>query len=71
MDMEAIVTLLMVKAPNAKIHISAVCPRIKDQVQHKVETLIEAFKELATRLDVAISDAGPLMTYRNGAVDKS
>ena len=70
-SMEAIVTLLMIKAPTAKIHISAVCPRIKDQVQHKVETLNEAFKELATRLDVAIIDVGPLMTYRNGAVDKS
>ena len=70
-SMEAIVTLLMIKAPTAKIHISAVCPRIKDQVQHKVETLNEAFKELTTRLDVAIIDVGPLMTYRNGAVDKS
>ena len=48
--MEAIVTLIMVKALTTKIHISAVCPRIKDQVQHKVETLNEAFKEISKQL---------------------
>ena len=48
-SLEAIITLIMVKAPAAKIHISAVCPRTKGGVQHKVKTLNEAFKALSSR----------------------
>ncbi len=70
-SMEAIITLIMVKAPTAKINISAVCPRTKGQVQHKVETLNEALKDLASRLDCKFIDSSLYMTYKNGSVDES
>ncbi len=70
-SLEAIVTLIMLKAPTARIHISAVCPRTKGQVQHKVETINAAFKDLSSRLDCNFIDSGLQMTYRNGCVDDS
>ena len=70
-SMEAIITLIMVKAPSAKVYVSAVCPRTKGQVQHKVDTLNEAFKDLASRLDCKFVDSSLFMTYKNGSVDDS
>lgn len=70
-SMEAIITSIMVKAPTANVYVSAVCPRTKGQVQHKVETLNEAFKDLASRLDCKFVDSSLFMTYRNGSVDDS
>ena len=70
-SLEAAITLIMVKSPTANIHLSAVCPRTKGQVQHKVETLNEAFKDLASRLDCKFIDSNLYMTYRNGSVDDS
>jgi len=70
-SLEAAVTLIMVKAPTANVHISAVCPRTKGQVQHKVETLNVAFQDLASRLDCKFIDSNLFMTYRNGSVDDS
>ena len=70
-DMEAAVTLLMVNAPTTRIHISAVCPRIKGQVHHKVNTLNEALKELSSRTDCNFIDSGSQMIYKNGHFDKT
>ena len=49
-SMEATITLIMLKPPTASIHISSVCPRTKDNVQHKIDTLNHALQELAKRL---------------------
>ena len=67
--MEASITWLMRKAPTARVHISAVCPRTKDQLQHKIDTLNAAFKDLATRLDCNFIESGQQMVYQNGRVD--
>ena len=67
--MEASITWLMRKAPTARVHVSAVCPRTKDQLQHKIDTLNAAFKELATRLDCNFIESGQQMVYQNGRVD--
>ena len=47
--MEASITLIMVEAPTARVFISAVCPRTKGLVHHKVDTLNTALKDLALR----------------------
>ncbi len=70
-SMEASITLIMVKAPTTQVHISAVCPRTKGSVQHKVDTLNAAFKELASRLDCSFIDSGEHMVYRNGSIDEA
>jgi len=70
-SMEAIITLVMVKAPTASVFISGVCPRIKGNVSNQVEILNAAFKDLAARLDCRFIDAGMNMTYRNGSIDSS
>ena len=69
--MEASITLIMVKAPTARVFISAVCPRTKGLVHHKVDTLNTALKDLALRLGCNFVDAGSLMVYKNGDVDES
>ncbi len=70
-SMEASITLIMVKAPTAQVHVSAVCPRTKDQLQHKIDTLNTAFKDLANRLDCNFIDSATQMVYRNGRVDET
>ena len=70
-SMEAIITRIMLKAPTAKVFISGVCPRTKDQVSDKVEILNAAFKDLASRLDCQFIDSGVHMTYRNGNIDNA
>ena len=70
-SMEAAITLIMLKSPTASIHISSVCPRIKDSVQHKIDTLNHALQELAKRLDCSFVDSGLDMTFRNGRVDST
>lgn len=70
-SMEAIATLIMIKAPTANIHISAVCPRTKGHNQHKVETLNEALNNLCARLTCDFVDSSTHMTYKNGSIDQS
>ena len=69
--MEASITLIMVKAPTAQVHISAICPRTKDPLQHKIDTLNAAFKDLATRLDCNFIDSAKQMVYQNGRIDET
>ncbi len=68
-SMEAIITLILLKAPTATVFISAVCPRTKDQLSDNVDTLNAAFKDLAVRLDCRFIDSSTHMTYRNGNID--
>jgi hypothetical protein len=70
-SMEASITLIMLKAPTARIHISAVCPRTKGQLQHTIDTLNAALKDLATRLDCDFIESGSQMVYKNGRVDET
>ena len=70
-SMEAIITLIMVKAPTAKVFVSGLCPRTKGQVNDKVETLNAALKELTERLDCKFIDTSEHMTYRNGNIDNA
>ena len=69
--MEASITLIMFKAPTTRVFISAVCPRTKGLVHHKVDTLNTALKDLALRLDCNFIDAGSLMVFKNGDVDET
>ena len=62
-SMEACITLLMVRAPNARVFISAVCPRSKGLVDHKVNTINTAFKDLAFRLGCVFIDAGSYIVH--------
>ena len=66
--MEAIITLIMLKAPTAKVFVSGLCPRTKGQVNDKVETLNVALKELTERLDCKFMDISEHMIYRNGNI---
>ena len=69
--MEASITLIMFKAPTTRVFISAVCPRTKGLVHHKVDTLNTALKDLALRLDCNFIDAGSLIVFKNGDVDET
>ncbi len=70
-SMEAIITLILLKAHTATVFISGVCPRTKDLMSDKVEILNAALKDLAVRLDCQFIDSSTYMTYRNGNIDDS
>ena len=69
--MEASITRIMFKAPATRVFVSAVCPRTKGLLHHKVDTLNTALKDLALRLDCGFIDAGSMMVFKNGDIDET
>lgn len=67
-NMEHLITNLQIKAPEAKIHVSSICPR-RDKFDKTVSDVNKCVKSLTERLDCSYIDNESHLRFMDGSVD--